>query len=112
MPHKRYKSGCGPSCLRCWVNNLKHGNKQAKAYLKEHPELDWNVKHDTDVIDMEEESLSPEVPNEIMDEKEKIEKKVREKRNKDISKRRRELLRCLPPEERNSWIESDTKFLE
>ncbi len=46
MPEKRYKKGCGPSCIKCWVNNLKHGNKEVKEYLKKHPELNnFEVKH-------------------------------------------------------------------
>ena len=30
MPEKRYHKGCGKGCLRCWRNNLKHGNKLKK----------------------------------------------------------------------------------
>ena len=48
MPEKRYKRGCGPGCLGCWVNNLKHGNPTAKDYLKRHPELEqeaWAIHH-------------------------------------------------------------------
>jgi hypothetical protein len=45
MPEKRYKKGCGPGCIGCWVNNLKHGNKQSKEYLKKHPELEWTAVH-------------------------------------------------------------------
>lgn len=44
MPEKRYKKGCGPSCIGCWRNRLKHGNPQSKAYLKKHPEL-LKAKH-------------------------------------------------------------------
>jgi hypothetical protein len=43
MPDKRYTRGCGTTCLRCWRNRLKHGNKEAKAFMKAHPELDWSV---------------------------------------------------------------------
>ena len=43
MPEKRYKQGCGPSCIGCWVNNLKHGNKEAQANFKKHPELEQNA---------------------------------------------------------------------
>jgi hypothetical protein len=32
MPDKR--TPCGGTCIKCWVNRLKHGNKQSKAYLK------------------------------------------------------------------------------
>ena len=30
MPEKRRVKGCGKSCIRCWANNLKHGNKLKK----------------------------------------------------------------------------------
>lgn len=30
MPDKRYKKGCGKSCVRCWINKLEHGNKLKK----------------------------------------------------------------------------------
>jgi hypothetical protein len=43
MPDKRFSRGCGTSCLRCWRNRLKHGNKEAKAFMKAHPELEWSV---------------------------------------------------------------------
>lgn len=33
MPEKRRARGCGPSCPRCWLNNLKHGNPEAKRWL-------------------------------------------------------------------------------
>ena len=39
MPDKRYVKGCGPGCLRCWQNRLKHGNPQAKAYVAKNPQL-------------------------------------------------------------------------
>jgi len=45
MPDKRYKKGCGPECLRCWRNKLKHGNPQAKKFIAEHPELFKNAAH-------------------------------------------------------------------
>jgi len=32
MPDKRHT--CGKLCIRCWRNRLKHGNKQAKAFMK------------------------------------------------------------------------------
>jgi hypothetical protein len=37
MPDKNYKPGCGKTCVRCWRNKLKHGSKQAKAYLTKNP---------------------------------------------------------------------------
>lgn len=33
MPEKRYKRGCGRECLRCWQNNLIHGNPTACKYV-------------------------------------------------------------------------------
>ena len=39
MPEKRYVRGCGKSCIRCWVNNLKHGNKLKK---KQFPKQNFN----------------------------------------------------------------------
>lgn len=36
MPDKIYKCGCGPNCVRCWRNRLKHANPTTKAYLKRH----------------------------------------------------------------------------
>jgi len=30
MPEKRRVRGCGKSCVSCWKNNLKHGNKLKK----------------------------------------------------------------------------------
>lgn len=46
MPERRYKRRCGNGCIKCWVNNLKHGNKESKAFLKKHPELkSYEVKH-------------------------------------------------------------------
>ncbi len=38
MPDKFRPKGCGSTCLRCWQNRLKHGNKESKAYLAKHPE--------------------------------------------------------------------------
>lgn len=38
MPDKIYKCN-DHSCTRCWLNRLRHGNRQTKAYLKSHPEL-------------------------------------------------------------------------
>lgn len=32
MPDKRHP--CGKSCIRCWRNKLKHGNKESKRLLK------------------------------------------------------------------------------
>ena len=43
MPDKRYVKGCGPGCLRCWQNRLKHGNPQAKAYVAKNPQLFNNI---------------------------------------------------------------------
>lgn len=106
MPEKRYKPGCGPSCIRCWVNNLKHGNEQAKAYLKAHPELNWNVRHGESMSDIDdtekvEENVAPTVEHteaEIA--------KIREKREKDreMRRKRRDLLRCLPQDERDRLV--------
>jgi hypothetical protein len=28
------RRACGGTCLRCWRNKLKHGSKEAKAWLK------------------------------------------------------------------------------
>lgn len=39
MPDKRDNKGCGPGCLRCWQNRLRHGNPQAKAYAAKNPQL-------------------------------------------------------------------------
>ena len=39
MPERRLH--CGNGCLRCWVNNLRHGCPQSQKYLKEHPEIVW-----------------------------------------------------------------------
>jgi hypothetical protein len=61
MPDKRYKRGCGPSCVGCWINRLKHGNAASKAYLKKHPELNWNVKHSNENLS-ETESETESVP--------------------------------------------------
>jgi len=36
MPDKNFRPGCGPGCIRCWRNKLKHGCPQAKAYMKKH----------------------------------------------------------------------------
>lgn len=36
MPDKIFKSGCGPACIRCWKNNLKHANPETKKYMKKH----------------------------------------------------------------------------
>jgi hypothetical protein len=36
MPDKYYVKGCGPSCIRCWENRLKHANPEVKKYMKKH----------------------------------------------------------------------------
>ena len=48
MPDKRYKKGCGPSCIGCWKNRLKHANPVAKRYLKKHQFADWEIVGDGD----------------------------------------------------------------
>jgi hypothetical protein len=50
MPDKIYKKGCGGSCIRCWQNKLKHGNKEAKAYIAKqidtlNSENQWDVTY-------------------------------------------------------------------
>lgn len=44
MPDRILVKGCGPGCTRCWRNRLKHANKQAKAYIKKHPEAAFETK--------------------------------------------------------------------
>jgi hypothetical protein len=36
MPDKQYVKGCGPKCLKCWRNRLKHANPTVKKYMKRH----------------------------------------------------------------------------
>ena len=33
MPEKRHAKGCGKTCIRCWVNRQKHGNKLKKKFF-------------------------------------------------------------------------------
>ncbi len=58
MPEKRFVRGCGPSCIRCWKNNLKHGSPEAKAWLKKN-EINMkfivNIPHQNDIISIKEE---------------------------------------------------------
>jgi len=43
MPEKRHVPGCGKSCVRCWRNNLKYGNKLKK---KKFPKQNmWNISN-------------------------------------------------------------------
>lgn len=45
MPDKIYKKGCGPGCVGCWRNRLKHGNPETKRYLKKNKlNEEWVVK--------------------------------------------------------------------
>lgn len=53
MNHNR--KDCGPKCLRCWRNKLKHTNKTAKKWMQEHPKETYKI-------------AMPEVPKEIPEE--------------------------------------------
>lgn len=47
MPDKIYKKGCGPGCLKCWTNKLKHASPEAKRYLKKNNmAAEWWVKEE------------------------------------------------------------------
>lgn len=46
MPDKIYKK-CGKSCVKCWYNRLKHGNRESKAYLKKH-----GVDFESSIVDV------------------------------------------------------------
>jgi len=54
MPEARYRKGCGPGCVRCWRNNLKHGSPEAKAWLKKNKlDMDFTVsiRHESEMKD-------------------------------------------------------------
>jgi hypothetical protein len=101
MPDKRYKRGCGPSCVRCWINRLKHGNAASKAYLKRHPELDWNVKHSNEnlsetesvPIDSDEEAVILEQRKNVLH----LQREIRQKK-KIQRKEEKEYMRSFPQE--------------
>ena len=40
MPEKRHAKGCGKTCIRCWVNRQKHGNKLKKKFFPKRFEMD------------------------------------------------------------------------
>lgn len=46
MPERRYRRGDGTSCLKCWLNNLRHGCPEAQNYLRNHPDLIWDITGD------------------------------------------------------------------
>ena len=48
MPDKNYKKGCGKSCIRCWKNKLKHGNKlKKKCFPKLFEDISSNEEDET-----------------------------------------------------------------
>lgn len=99
MPDKRYKRGCGPECIKCWVNRLKHGNEATKAYLKAHSELSWNVKHGDD--NSSEPPAEPIVVDQVdpVDEAYILERqKETRQKEKDRRKKVKELMRSFPQE--------------
>jgi hypothetical protein len=49
MPEKRRCRGCGKNCIRCWRNNLKHGNKlKIKKFKKQNV---WYKINEWDIED-------------------------------------------------------------
>jgi len=42
---------CGPSCIRCWRNKLKHQSKTAKQWLKKNDKVvgQWNVDYPEEI---------------------------------------------------------------
>lgn len=112
MPERRYKRGCGPECIRCWVNRLKHGNKEAKAYLLNHPELNWEVKHDNEEENQPNEVSVPSLEEEKTVDATETLKRIKEQRKLDDlqRKRLRELRRSYPEEyhdDINTLLESN-----
>jgi hypothetical protein len=53
MPERRYRRGDGTSCLKCWINNLRHGCPEAQNYLRKHPELIWDTTGDRSKLEKE-----------------------------------------------------------
>jgi hypothetical protein len=56
MPEKRRVRGCGKSCVSCWKNNLKHGNKLKK---KQFPKQNkWHTDESESDTDSNQETLN------------------------------------------------------
>ena len=56
MPEKRHVKGCGKSCIRCWVNRQKHGNKLKKKFFPKKFEMNksWMSEEKVYMSDFEE----------------------------------------------------------